>query len=192
MTTRTYGPYSARGPRRSYRYLDGIPEEVSRHRLRWVDYLCESCEGQNRAARADVFLALDRMLAATVRRYATWLGAAPPLPRSLEELRPDLEPFYEVWEIAAAADVIARDLRHFERTWLGMETERLPRGALELNKDHPLAPFSPNRAPRSYEDIVIKYVVAQGESSMLTGSVFRADQDRIVVHWDTQQTLFSD
>jgi hypothetical protein len=188
MTTKTYGPYSARSPRRSYRYLDGIPEEVSYPRLRWVDYLCEDCEERNNAARADVFHRLDQRLAATIRRYTTWLGAAPSLPRSLEELPPHVAPFYEIWEIAAAADAIARDLRHYERVWLGREGKRLQRGALELNDDHPLAPFSPNCAPRSYTDIVTKNIVYQDEWTLSTGSVFRADGDRIVVNWHTQRT----
>jgi hypothetical protein len=154
-----------------------------------VAYLCEVCEERNRVARSDVFRRLDQRLAATVREYTLWLVRAPSLPRPLQDLPPHLVRFYEAYEIAAAAEAIARDLRHRERDLLGMVEERPRPGTLKLNDDHPLAPFSPNRAPGSYEDVCAKYVIDDGQPMVFTGSVFRVGVGRIAVHWHTERTV---
>lgn len=189
MMTKTYGPDSTSRPTATYCYLDGIPGEVSRRRLRRVDYVCEVCEERNSMARADVFRRLDRRLAATVRRYTLWLDQAPSLPQPFQDLPPHLVRFYEAYEIAAAAEAIARDLRHRERDLMGMVEERPRPGTLKLNGDHPLAPFSPNRAPGSYEDVCAKYVIDDGQPTVFTGSVSHMGVGRIAVHWHTERTV---
>lgn len=180
MRTRTYGRHSSRRPEKQSLFIDA-PDKFRGYARTSARYLCDECRKRNAEAKAALGAELEKTLAAAVGRYAAWLRHAPTistLPAAVGSLDDDGRipdpPFVEILELETVADGFARGACGRE-TWL------------RLNHHHPRHRSPRKRMPVTYEDVAM-YIQASGpglDTQIWTGSVFRLEDGRIVLHWHT-------
>ena len=172
MSTKTYGRATEHHPA-----LQGLYGTLTAKRgpyRAYAHYLCDECQRRNEKAAAEFKANRADELTRMVERCRAWLREAPLLDRlpdpvsSFADEPGPFRRFVEVMEFDTAADQCAQSLLNGRSSFL------LGHG------------FYPRPLPEAYHDVLELWQSDDAiHSTRWTGSIYRQNDGRVVLHWHT-------